>query len=135
MAIFPQYGSYPYQQIYPTQSANNPQPTQMSPAQPSNGIIWVQGEAGAKSYIVPPGSTTQLWDSESQVIYLKTADAYGIPSMKILDYTIRDGAPTEGNILATDGFATQDDINALRKQIDALNRKFKALAKEDKSNE
>lgn len=65
------------------------QPVQQQP-QPQNGIIWVQGEAGAKSYLVAPNTTVQLWDSESQTIYLKSADASGMPTMKILDYTIRE---------------------------------------------
>lgn len=57
---------------------------------PQSGLIWVQGEAGAKAYPVAPNTTVQLWDSESQIVYLKSADASGMPSMKILDYTIRD---------------------------------------------
>lgn len=32
--------------------------------QTNSGIIWVQGESGAKSYLVAPNSTVQLWDSE-----------------------------------------------------------------------
>lgn len=62
-----------------------------TPAQPSvqNGIIWVQGESGAKAYMVAPGNTVPLWDSENQTIYLKTVDASGMPSMRILDYTER----------------------------------------------
>lgn len=64
-----------------------------APAQPPQadpgGIIWVQGEAGAKAYLVAPGNTVQLWDSENTVIYLKSADMSGMPSMRVLDYTER----------------------------------------------
>ena len=86
------YNSFPlnYQpaQIY---YPNQQNPYQASQAQQhNNGIIWVQGEAGAKSYLVAPNTTVQLWDSEDQVIYLKSADASGMPSMKVLDYKIRD---------------------------------------------
>lgn len=45
----------------------------------SNGLIWVQGEAGAKSYLVAPGNTLMLMDSEDKKFYLKTADASGMP--------------------------------------------------------
>ena len=38
--------------------------------QQNNGIIWIQGEAAAKSYLVAPGSTVPLWDSERQTILL-----------------------------------------------------------------
>lgn len=131
----------PYQPYYNPQyqSQSQMQPTQMSVTQPqpqqNNSIIWVQGEAGAKSYLVAPNTTVQLWDSESQVIYLKSADSSGMPSIKILDYTIREQAAQPQSILQTDEFAKAEDIKDLRKQIDALNKKIKALTKEDKSNE
>ena len=65
-------------------------PQQAQPQQPdTGGIIWVQGEAGAKAYLVAPGNTVQLWDSENPVIYLKSADMSGMPSMRVLDYTER----------------------------------------------
>ncbi len=63
--------------------------------QNNNGIIWVQGLAGAKSYLVAPNTTVQLWDSESQTIYLKSADMMGMPTIKILDYTIRNSEETK----------------------------------------
>lgn len=66
---------------------------------PTNDIKWVQGEAGAKSYLVAPNTTVQLWDSESQTIYLKSADASGMPSMKILDYTVR--GTTQNTMIST----------------------------------
>lgn len=115
---------YP-QQFQPTQPNYVQQPQQ--PAQQSNGIIWVQGEAGAKSYLVAPNTTVQLWDSEAQVIYLKSADASGMPSMKILDYTIRDMTPANGPIGASStapinaqDFALRTDLDALAAQITAL---------------
>ena len=97
-----------YQPMYPQyqQPAQNTQ---------QNGIIWVQGEAAAKSYLVAPGQTVQLWDSEEKVIYLKSADASGMPSMKMLDYTIRGEAeakPTE--------YATKEDLDALSERIEKL---------------
>lgn len=91
-----------------------------------NGIIWVSGEAGAKAYLVAPNNTVQLWDSESQTIYLKSADASGMPSIKILDYTIREAnkTPTNPVSVATDDslpvFATKDEIKGVMEQITAL---------------
>ena len=88
----------------------------------NNGIIWVQGEAGAKSYLVAPNTTVQLWDSEAQTIYLKSADASGMPSIKTLDYTIRDCAQAEirhENVPKVE-FVTRDEFEALKRQIEAL---------------
>ena len=89
-ATYPQF--YPqYQQPQYQQQAQAPQPQPNVPQQ-SNPMIWVQGETGAKSYLLSPNTTLPLWDSERQTIYLKSADASGMPSMKILDYTIREQA-------------------------------------------
>lgn len=122
-----------YQPQYQTVQPNYPQQTQQ-PNQQSNGIIWVQGEAGAKSYLVAPNTTVQLWDSEAQVIYLKSADASGMPSMKILDYTIRDMTPANGPIGASNNppinaqdFALRTDLDALAGQINALRAEIEGM--------
>lgn len=95
--------------------------------QQSNNIIWIQGEAAAKSYLVAPNNSIVLFDSESQTIYIKSADASGMPSMKILDYTIRDQTPANAHKTAatqtpinTPTYATQSDLEALNARIDAL---------------
>lgn len=66
----------------PAQNRQYPQQYQQPVAQPQqsgNGLIWVQGEAGAKSYMVVPGNTVMLMDSESERFYIKSADASGMP--------------------------------------------------------
>ena len=93
------------------------QPVMQQPQQSQQqGIIWVQGEAAAKSYLVAPGSTVQLWDSEEKVIYLKSADASGMPSMKVLDYTIRG----EEKEKPTPEYATKSEVAALAEKIKEL---------------
>ena len=107
-----------YQQYYPQQN-NMMQQNNQAPQQ-NNSIIWVQGEAGAKSYLVAPNSTVTLWDTESETIYIKSADASGMPNMKVLDYKIRGNAVETANIPMQNGFATKDDLNALRDELTAL---------------
>lgn len=93
-----------------------------APQQPNSSIIWVQGEAGAKSYLVAPNNTVQLWDSERQTIYLKSADASGMPSMRILDYTFRDVPQASQMAQKPVGvdYPTRDEFNALKGQIEAI---------------
>lgn len=69
------------------------QPVQM-PAQPvqqpqqnNSGILWVSGEVGAKSYLVAPGTSVLLMDSDDTVFYLKTADQSGMPSLRTFKYS------------------------------------------------
>ena len=121
-------GYQPAQFYYPQpQQAqiNSPQTQQAM----NNSIIWVQGEAGAKSYLVAPNTTVQLWDSERQTIYLKSADASGMPSIKVLDYTIRQEA-SQGVSAAFKGDTpieiSRKDLDALQSQIDALKDEVRA---------
>lgn len=94
--------------------------------QPQNtSIIWVQGEAGAKSYLVAPNTTVQLWDSERQTIYLKSADASGMPSIRTLDYTFREAQPTSPQ-KAPETYATKSDVELLTSEINALKGEIKA---------
>lgn len=119
-------GYQPAQFYYP-QMQTQPQP-QSQPTQNSNNIIWVQGEAGAKSYLVAPNQTVQLWDSESQTIYLKSADASGMPSIKILDYTIRDNTPKSPEISPQRSFATKEDIEHLESELTSLKTKIERIS-------
>lgn len=124
MAIYNNGFPTSYQQYYPQYNVPQQQ------AQNNNsGIIWVQGEAGAKSYLVAPNNTVQLWDSERQTIYLKSADASGMPSMRILDYTIRQEAShniPEAVKTNTSIEVSKKDLDALQSQIDALRDEVRA---------
>lgn len=54
--------------------------TTSTPAQNTLGAInWVQGEAGARSVLVPAGQKVLLMDSETNVFYIKSSDASGMP--------------------------------------------------------
>lgn len=113
----------PQPQFYPQQYQ---MPVQQPMAQPqnqpqTNPMIWVQGETGAKSYLMQPNMTLPLWDSEAQVIYLKTTDASGMPTMKILDYTIRDGVANTKPLPTIEpqnvDYVTHDELKELEERI------------------
>lgn len=112
----------------------NPQIQQLQQPVPqvaaNNGIIWVQGEAGAKSYLIAPNSTVVLWDSENQTIYIKSADSSGIPSMRTLDWVERGQVPQERTELAEKSTSYQGGNKYVEKQeFEALEAKFEALNK------
>lgn len=120
MAIFNGYPAT-YQNPYMIQ-----QPQFQQPQQQQSGIIWIQGEAAAKSYLVAPNTSVALFDSERQTVYIKSADASGMPSIKTLDYTIREaaqnvspGAPKESVT-----YATKDDLNAVYAKIKGIEERL-----------
>lgn len=106
-----------YNNLYPMNYSPYYQMPSNSPQNASGGIIWVQGEAGAKSYLVAPNTTVQLWDSEAQTIYLKSADASGMPSMKVLDYTIREASERKQNVADNNIYVTRDELSKFEEKI------------------
>lgn len=95
------------------------------PAQQTSPIIWVQGEAGAKSYLVAPGNTVMLLDSENSTFYLKSADASGMPMpLRIFDYTERTATgqnqPVSGVQQNMDKFVTRDEFERRMAEIAAM---------------
>lgn len=113
------YGGYyqPSQTPYVQQPYNYNLP-QNQPQQV--GITWVQGEAGAKSYLVAPNTTAILWDSETPVIYVKSADVNGMPSMRIIDYKYRDMEPTTSHQTSPDIYVTKDEFASLKEKVQIL---------------
>jgi len=107
----PAYNNYfpvGYQQgLYPAQYSQpiltQPQPTTPTITQPqSAGIIWVQGEAGAKAYPVAAGTSMLLMDSEAEQFYIKSTDISGMPMpLRVFSYKEM-VAPTEVPAKETD---------------------------------
>ena len=92
---------------------NQPQmfPAAQPPTAPQTGSpLWVQGEAGAKSFCVAPGQNVLLMDSESQRFYIKSADASGMPlPLRTFEYKEITGA-TNTVSLGDDGFITRREF-------------------------
>ena len=94
---------------------NYQQPQQSAP------IIWVQGEEGAKAYMVAAGNSVLLMDSENSVFYIKSTDASGMPQpLRIFDYTERGKQAVEKVESKNDKFVTREEFDALRARFDAL---------------
>jgi len=132
------YNYYPYQ---PNYFGSPYQPQQQMSAQQSqtsanNGIIWVQGESGAKSYLIAPNTTVMLMDSESNKFYLKSADASGIPlPLRKFTYSEDTSEAQNSAIPAKDNnpkaYDAKGEIEALKSEIEALKAKFAESEKKD----
>ena len=110
----------PYQ---PMQMQPVPQGQPMMPVQqtqPDNGMIWVQGEAGMKAFMVAPGHTVVLWDSEDPVFYIKSADMSGIPKVQTFDYSERDSAKRTLPIGSTNQYVTRAEFEDFAARINQM---------------
>lgn len=121
----------PYQQ--PMQTNPTPMPMQ---AQQTNDMIWVLNENEATSYPVAPNNSVVLWDKSNPTIYVKSVNANGMPSMRILDFTERnintsnsqENAPKTHECTCGDKYATKEQINDLKGKIDDLTAKYEELS-------
>lgn len=125
----------PYQQQYPQvqQTVSNTPITNNRSA----GIIWVQGEAGAKAYPVAPGNSVLLMDSESDVFYIKSTDTSGIPApLRVFNYSeivqTQVEEPRQEQI-DTSQFVTRGELDELRAMIESL--KPKTMNRKENKNE
>lgn len=107
------------QSTYPQQAQ---QPMQQ-PAAQNQQIIWVQGEEGAKAYMVAAGNSVLLMDSETSTFYIKTTDNSGMPQpLRIFDYTER---KTQQKQAVQEKTETKDYVT--REEFEALAAKFETL--------
>lgn len=157
----PNYGyQYPYYGTQPPMAdnlaqlrmnANQMQNAVVQPSMPSqpvqtqsSQIIWVSGEAGAKSYLVAPGNTVMLLDAENSVFYLKSADASGMPlPLRIFDYKERTttaqqafGGSVTAESVNLDNFVTRKEFDELKASIASqpTHKKTKNNLTEDAEN-
>ena len=128
---YPQNPYMNYIPNYPQQALPTMQSQVYSTAPSSNGINWVSGESGAKSWIVGRGESVILMDSENQCFYLKSADASGMPlPLRIFDYTERTQNAPQGSQTAfnqsNDNFITRTEFDDLKAKYEELEKQLKA---------
>lgn len=132
-----QFQQMPVQQ--PQQMMQTPiQQMPMVQQMPTNDMLWVLGQTEAESYLVAPNNSVTLWDKNKDTVYIKSVNAQGIPSMRILDYVERtaDNAPKTSQkhdcqcgskFVSIDKFdALQSEFEALRSELEELKAKPKA---------
>ena len=126
---FPQtYTSTPY--VYGAGAA--PAQTWTQPTQ-AGAISWVQGEAGARSVPVQPGQKALLMDSETNVFYVKSCDASGMPlPLRIFEYKeVGKVATSEETAGAPSTYVTHEELEQALAELKQPQKE----KKEEKKNE
>ena len=136
MPYYPQpnyYNPYLYQapQVQPTAPAV---PQTPAPAQPSTtGMIWVGGDKDAAMYPVAPNNAVALWHQSEPVVYLKTADATGKPTLKTYDLVERSETPQDARKPSEDklpAYATKDELAAVVGAVRDIDGLISSLTRE-----
>lgn len=95
----------------------------------ANGILWVQGEAQARGWLMAPNSTVLLMDSEAEKFYIKTTDGAGMPSLRVFDYTevTPQSSHKGGNDIDPIKYATIESLDEMRANMDELRATIEEL--------
>lgn len=133
-----QFQQMPVQQPQQMQMQQPIQQMPMFQQMPTNDMLWVLSEVEAQSYLVAPNNSVTLWDKNKDTVYIKSVNAQGVPSMRILDYVERtpenanksavQSSMFEGNdFVRREAFeALQAEMRGLRGELDELKAKPKA---------
>ena len=120
------------------QAVNVPQIQTVPQQQVNQGLLWVSGEVGAKSYLVAPNSTVLLMDSDAQRFYLKSADNAGMPSLRIFEYNevtnIPQNAPQAPNLdenVLNDKFVTREEYEGLKRQYESIMERLNSMVSDN----
>ena len=148
---YPQYqnGAVPdmlnqFKGQYQQPMAQMQQPMMQQPIQPmmqptqTNDMIWVLSEVEAQSYPVAPNNSVILWDKNNDVVYIKSANMQGVPSMRVLEYkerTVENGSkkPAEHECKCGSKFVPKEDFVALQKEFEALRSEWETLKEKPKA--
>ena len=85
------------------------------PFQQKQELIRVNGLEGAKNSPLSPGSTVPLFDAESDIMYIKSMDAGGIPSIRTFTFSETTSKPVD---------ATESRLSAIEREIAQLKEAF-----------
>lgn len=117
----------PYNQPFMPQFQPNIQPNmpQFQQEQEQPEKIYVQGEEGARAYLVARNEFVRLWDDKEPIFYEKRADASGRPSMEMYRYE---------RIESAQEIEKNEAIKSLEDRVKALETLVRKGAKNAKSN-
>lgn len=78
----------PYANLLAQNQYYNPQTNnqQIFPQEQTQNLIRVNGIDGAKTYQMPANSTVALFDCNEDIMYIKTTDGAGFPSIRTFNF-------------------------------------------------
>lgn len=115
----------------PYQQPQQP-PTMQIPKASTNDMLWVLNENEATSYPVAPNNSVVLWDKNNPTIYVKSVNAQGVPSIRILDFEerteVQANTSEKHECKCGDKFVTVKEFESWKKTFYDLQKKCEAMA-------
>jgi hypothetical protein len=103
----------------PYQNPISPNTNNFIQQQPQNNLIRVTGIDGAKAYQMSPNSSVALFDSDSDIMYVKTTDGAGFPTIRTFKFEAIENA---SNI--QESYITREEFNELKQEVENYGKQF-----------
>ena len=124
-----------YKGQYQQPIMQQPMVQQMQTPTQTNDMIWVLNENEATSYPVAPNNSVVLWDKNEPIIYVKSVNNQGMPSMRVLYFEERNATPSNSpknapkthECTCGDKFATKEQLNAVEGKINDILAMYEEL--------
>ena len=88
------------------------QPFSQQPTYNSSQLIKVSGIEGAKAYQMPPNSSVALFHESEDILYVKTTDGAGFPTIKTFRFE-----PFEEPKVEFEKYVTLDEFNKFKEEV------------------
>lgn len=99
------------QQTY--QAFQNPYAMNMTPQAPTT-LTRVTGIDGAKAYQMTPNSTVALFDNNEDIMYIKTTDGAGFPTIRTFAFN---EVVANNSVPENVDYVTRDEFNKLKEEL------------------
>lgn len=114
MMFQPQFQN-PYAALLGQNMYNQPQNNQQFfPQEQAQNLIRVNGIDGAKAYQMPANSTVALFDSNNDIMYVKSTDGAGFPSIRTFSFT---ETKKEAKQVETTDYISRQEFEDFKKEL------------------
>lgn len=120
-SFYPQQYQQPVQNQIPQMGFNQQMQTAPQPIM-QNGYIWVSGFDEVNAFPVAPNNSVRLWHKSKPIVWFKTADASGRPTIEAFDLVKRteldDSEPPE----PSQEYALKSDLASFASAVSGINQ-------------
>lgn len=88
---------------------------QTQPQIPTQNLIRVNGMDGAKAYQMTPNSTVALFDSNEDIMYVKSTDGAGFPQIRRFKFVEMQESQTQQPV--NNDFISREEFENFKKEI------------------
>lgn len=76
-------------------------------------LIRVNGIEGARAYQMPANSTVALFDTNNDIMYIRTTDGAGFPQIRVFSFTEMNQQKQEGSV-------SRSEIDEIKAEIEEI---------------